>query len=263
MSDLLTVSMPTYNTDPKLLRRAVKHVLAQDYPNLRLVVINDGGKKISLPKDDRLFRLDLKENRGRYFCDAVTLASLDDGWFAVHDADDWAEQGMYSALMEAAAPHGAALGPYWRHMLNEEPYVWNVRQNPRQKMIAITSWATGVYSVSRMWKAGGIDPTFRVGFDTLHTLLITGSGKVGQVDTPYYHYEKTSNSLTTSGDTGFKTKVRKDAKAKITSVYKRSKILTRRKAPLKNLIYLSAPQSVRKEIDEYAAVLREQYKLAI
>lgn len=262
MSELLTVSMPTYNTDPRLLRRAVDSVLAQDYPNLRLVVINDGGGKINLPKDERLFTLNIKENKGRYFCDAVTLLSLEEGFFAVHDSDDWAEPGMYSALMSGARTRGVSLAPYWRHEIGKDPYVWHVKDNPNKKFISIVSWVSAVYSVERMWKAGGIDPTFRVGFDTLHTLLITNSGGYQKLKTPYYHYEKTKNSLTTSEKSGMKTQMRLESKKRIMDLYEKSKIYQRKGGQLRNLIYMSAPREVRQEVEKYAAELKYKYNLA-
>jgi glycosyltransferase involved in cell wall biosynthesis len=262
MSDLLTVSMPTYNTDPKLLRRAVKSVLNQDYKNIRLVVINDGGGKISLPKDPRLFQIDLSENRGRYFCDAVTLLSLDEGYFAVHDSDDWSEKNMYSSLMSAAKDHGAAYAPYWRHEIGKDPYVWEIRNNPKNKMITRVSWVSGVYSLDRMWKAGGINPSFRVGFDTLQTLLVMRTGKFNTLDTPFYHYEKTENSLTMSPGTGMKTKFRQEARSRLLFLYNRSEIDIKRKKPLKKLIYGGAPSELREEAESYSNELREKYRLA-
>lgn len=263
MSNILTVSMPTYNTDPKLLKRAVNSVLKQDYPNLRLVVINDGGRKIKLPKDDRIFSLDLKENRGRYFCDAVTLLSLDDGWFAVHDSDDWSENGMYSALVDAAQDNGAAFGPYWRHEIGKPPYVWQIKGSPRKRFVTRVSWVSGVCSVERMWQAGGINPYFRVGFDTLSTLLVMRTGKFGKVDIPFYHYEKTAGSLTMSKDTGMKTAMREESRKRLIFLYNRAEIDVRRKKGLKNLIYMGAPKELRLEAESYADELRGKYKLAI
>jgi glycosyltransferase involved in cell wall biosynthesis len=262
MTELLTVSIPTYNTDPKLLKRAVSSVLKQDYENIRLVVVNDGGKKPKLPKDSRIFTIDLEENRGRYFCDAVTLLSLDSGYFAVHDSDDWSEKKMYSSLMSAAEETGAAYAPYWRHEIGKEPYVWEIKDNPRKKFITRVSWASGVYSVERMWKAGGINPSFRVGFDTLHTLLMMRTGKFGRVDTPFYHYEKNLGSLTMSQNTGMKTKSRLNAKKRLIFLHNRAEMDIRRKKSLKNLIYQGAPEDLKKEAEAYAEVLKNQFRLA-
>lgn len=262
MTQILTVSMPTYNTDPKLLKRAVNSVIKQDYKNLRLVVVNDAGSKIKLPRSDKIFTIDLKENRGRYFCDAVTLLSVEEGWFAVHDSDDWSEKNMYSSLIAAAEEEGAAFAPYWRHELGKEPYIWQIKDNPRKRFMTRVSWASGVYSVDRMWRAGGINPSFRVGFDTLQTLLIMRTGKFESLEHPFYHYEKNSSSLTMSADTGMQAAIRKDTRKKLSFLYSRSEIDLKRKRPLKDLIYMSAPEALRKEAEFYADQLREQYRLA-
>ena len=44
----------------------------------RLIVVNDGGVEPSLDHDPRLDVLNLTVNRGRYFADAVVLATLED-----------------------------------------------------------------------------------------------------------------------------------------------------------------------------------------
>lgn len=258
MSDLLTVSMPVYNVDPKLLARAVKSVLNQDYKNLRLVVINDAGAPVKLPKDSRLVYLELNENRGRFFCDAVTLLSLDSGWFAVHDSDDWSNKKMYSKLINAAEPYGAAYCAYVLHRPGLKPKKMEVKDD-RKTYGSIGSWAAGVRTVDRMWAAGGLCPHYRVGFDTLNNLLTIKTGDYAVLDEALYHYDKRPESLTTAKKTALKSSYREGNKKRLIVLYNKAQRDLRRGIDIKRTVYMSSPQETRAEAEKYANQLRAMY----
>ena len=258
MSDLLTVSMPVYNTDPKIFSRAVKSVLKQDYKNLRLVVINDAGAPVKLPRDSRLVYLELEENRGRYFCDTVTLLSVDSGWFAVHDSDDWSDKKMYSKLIKAAAPYGASYCAFVWHRPGLEPKKMEVKQGVRSYR-SIGSWAAGVRTVERMWEAGGICPHYRVGFDTLNNLLTIKTGDYAVLDEGLYHYERRSDSLTVAKKTAIKSSYREANKKKLITLYNRAQRDLKRGVDLKRTVYMSSPQATREAAEKYAERLRNIY----
>ena len=261
MNDLLTVSMPVYNVDPKVFKRAVKSVLSQDYKNLRLVVINDGGEPVTLPKDPRVFYLELDENRGRYFCDSVVLLSVDSGWFAVHDADDWSDKKMYSTLIRAADPSGAAYCSFMWHRRGVKTKKMDVKTDVKSYK-SIGSWAAGVRTVERIWKAGGICPHYRVGFDTLNNLLTIKTGDYAVVDKGLYHYQRRPDSLTVAKKTAIRSAYREMNKKKLIVLYNKAQRDLRRGVDLKKTIYMSAPADTRFKAEEYSKKLRELYELA-
>jgi glycosyltransferase involved in cell wall biosynthesis len=261
MTDLLTVSMPVYNVNPKIFRRAVDSVLAQDYKNLRLVIINDGGQPLELPKDDRIFHLELDQNRGRYFCDSVVLLSLDSGWFAVHDADDWSDKKMYSTLIKAAKDTGAAYCSFMWHRPGLKPKKMDVKTDVRSYK-SIGSWAAGVRTVERMWAAGGVCPHYRVGFDTLNNLLITKTGQYAIVDKGLYHYERREQSLTVAKKTKINSEYREANKKKLVVLYNKAQRDIKRRVDLRNTVYMSSPQETRARAEEYSRELRKLYELA-
>lgn len=258
MSDLLTVSMPVYNVDPKIFARAVKSVLKQDYKNLRLVVINDAGSPVTLPKDSRITYFELAENRGRYFCDAVTLLSLDSGWFAVHDSDDWSDKKMYSKLISAAKPYGAAYCAFMLH----QPGKGSKKKEVKKDLKAygsIGSWAAGVRTVERMWGAGGICPHYRVGFDTLNNLLTIKTGEYAVLDDALYHYERRPDSLTIAKKTAQRSAYRQANRKKLIVLYNKAQRDLKRGVDIKRTIYMSSPQETRAAAERYANQLRSMY----
>lgn len=96
------MSLPTYNTPPDLLRRAVDSILAQDV-DLRLVVVNDGGDPPwdHLPDDPRITAVDLPRNVGRYHADATVLAATSSELWTPHDSDDLSRPGRYRTQLAA------------------------------------------------------------------------------------------------------------------------------------------------------------------
>lgn len=220
---VLTVSVPTYNTPPRLLARCLDGLLAQTVPDLRVVVTADGGAVPVLPgmRDPRVTVFTRPHNRGRYFADAVVLAALDpDSWFAVHDADDWAEREMYAELIAAAGEEGAATGPFWRHDLNRKPVIQQPQpQDPKAGFRHITHWCAGVTSVERARLAGGVHPGYRIGFDTLYSLMVALTGPVGVTEVARWHWQRRNGSLTRSKATHPGSVQRGNAKAALVRLY--------------------------------------------
>lgn len=214
----VTVSMPSWNTPPGLLRLAVGDVLRQEHRDLTLVVSNDGGEPLpDLPSDSRLVVVEHPTNRGRYVADAAVLA-VAEGAFAVHDADDLTHP-EHLARLVAALPEGegVAVGPYLRldpgrSVPTHHPVNRDLLDLRGRRWGHVTHWGSGLYSVDRMDRAGGILPAPRVGFDSLHTLLLALTGPVAVVDQPTYTWARRRGSLTSARETGFRSATRERAK---------------------------------------------------
>lgn len=112
------VSIPTYNTRPHLLQRAITSLLNQSATDIRVVVIFDGEPVLAgMPEDKRLVSLALASNMGRYFCDSVVHHALEgekEAFWKPHDADDWSEPDAIEMLVDAALD-GAALSSFCEH----------------------------------------------------------------------------------------------------------------------------------------------------
>lgn len=217
----VVVSMPTYRTPRKLLARAVRSMVEQTHDPLTLIVVEDGGPPVELPVHDRVVKLRLPTNRGRYFADAVVTEALKGMTGVVwspHDADDWSEPERFERLL----PHledGVAMARYWRHQQGrefvQEPAVGRLAR-PEPGWAHLGHWVSGVYTPERIERAGGIHPGFRVGFDTLFTRMIAMTGPVGISPHPDYHWcRRNGGSLTTARETGMGSPFRAEAKKRL------------------------------------------------
>lgn len=95
---LLTVAIPNYNYG-SYIERAIESVLAQDYPDLELIVVDDGSSDDSvrvveqaLAAPNRLHRAELirfDRNRGKLAALNAAVEQARGPYFIILDADDW------------------------------------------------------------------------------------------------------------------------------------------------------------------------------
>ncbi len=106
---------------PELLAEALASLAATGYPNLEVVVVNDGGAEPTLPDDPpfRLVHVDLECNRGRAAAANVGIARATAPWISFLDDDDLVYPEHFATLAAAAAGAGvrvvyadAAVGVY-------------------------------------------------------------------------------------------------------------------------------------------------------
>ena len=209
------VSVPYYQT-PFLIRRAVDLLLAQTYPDLRVVVTNDGDRNSPWPhlsdiKDDRLVRFTLKKNRGRYYADSVALAANPYPLFSVHDSDDWSEASRFGEMMDQLNEADAVCDGFIRHGTNGQ----TEKLKPRPELVGFRGgrslWHIAHHKA--IWKTEalkplGLGPRFRVGWDTYLMHFAALTLKVEWLKTYRYHQERRKGSLTQSAQTGIASKHR-------------------------------------------------------
>ena len=112
MGDLISVIVPVYNME-KYLKRCVDSILAQEYENLEIILVDDGSKDSS-PKmcdayagQDERIRVIHKENGGLSDARNAGLAVAKGSFIGFVDSDDWIEPGMYRNMYEAATKYQA------------------------------------------------------------------------------------------------------------------------------------------------------------
>lgn len=259
----LFVSTPTYRTPPKLLRRSVASVLASDVEDVRVIVVNDGGPELrELPKDSRLLVFKLPVNRGRYFADAVVTTALEnrpDDYYVPLDSDDWVEPEHYRRLLECDET-GFVMSPYFRHRHNGSPFLQEPSRarlrNPDGNFVHLGHWCSGMYRISRVTSAGGMHPGFRVGFDTLFTLMLAMTGPVTICESPGYHWQRRkSDSLTTARETRFGSSHRAEAKKKLVALH--AQAWSERARDSGAVIRRDVDQKLAGEVREHSQRLRE------
>lgn len=223
----VTVSMPYWRCQDTV-RRAVDAVLAQTYTDLILYVVNDGDDEtppwdeLADITDPRLIRVDLPVNRGRYFADAAVLASATTPWFAVHDADDWAEPFWLDHLVFAAAVGDlvAAFGYQAVHRPNRATTIEQVSlpfEAGPGNMRHLAHHA-GVYRTTVAQRLGG-HPGYRIGFDTLMVNMMAMLGPIGAVAQVLYHRTVREGSLTTDPSTRLGSRTRQQVRKALNRLY--------------------------------------------
>ncbi len=95
---ILTVLIPNYNYG-KYIAQAIDSILAQDYPAIELIIVDDGSKDNSVAEiekklsgDNHLYRSELialEQNRGKLAAINASLSHLTGEFLITLDADDW------------------------------------------------------------------------------------------------------------------------------------------------------------------------------
>ena len=103
---LITIIIPVYNKEA-YLARCLDSVLAQTYPHLEVLLVDDCSTDGSLKicedyagKDARVRVLKQEENSGASAARNAGIEAATGDYIGFTDADDWIEPGMYGALLE-------------------------------------------------------------------------------------------------------------------------------------------------------------------
>lgn len=107
MKDLISIIVPVYNAEKKLLR-CLKSIAEQTYKNFECIVVDDGSTDSSLSiceefssKDNR-FKVYHKKNTGVSSTRNYGLKRVTGDWVAFVDSDDWIESSMLEDLSKNA-----------------------------------------------------------------------------------------------------------------------------------------------------------------
>ncbi|MBQ6887390.1 MAG: glycosyltransferase [Lachnospiraceae bacterium] len=112
MGDLISVIVPVYNME-KYLKRCVESILAQEYRQLEIILVDDGSTDNSpamcdaYAKQDERICVIHKENGGLSDARNAGLAIATGSFIGFVDSDDWIEPEMYKDMYEAAKKHQA------------------------------------------------------------------------------------------------------------------------------------------------------------
>lgn len=238
MAPVITVSMPTFGTPRAMLRRAVSSVLAQDYSDIRLIVVSDGDQRGqiwadlgSLTDDPRLvvYEMGPERNMGRYYADAVTLAACDTPLWAMHDSDDQARPWWLSSMVEWMEESVADVVYVDQHVVAVDcqttifdPVLLPSRRGP----VRFAHYAHGaaLWQTDSLRSIGGPCPAFRVGYDTMLSTIAFAHMRVGIVRTSLngrklYVRHKRRGSLTTSPVTGMHSDFRRSQRVAMVDLW--------------------------------------------
>ena len=110
----ITVVVPTYNNAP-WLKRSLDSLMAQTYPYIEVIVVNDGSTDGTVAVLERYqaeypsLRIIHKENGGVTSARLRGVAEATGSWIGFMDADDEIDPEMYARLFQNAMAHSAEI----------------------------------------------------------------------------------------------------------------------------------------------------------
>lgn len=110
----LSVIVPVYNGE-STIEKCLLSIIGQDYPDIEIVIVNDGSTdeskniidKIILENSDSNIKLINKQNQGLPQARKTGVENSSGEYIGFVDADDWIEPDMYSVMMNKALEQDA------------------------------------------------------------------------------------------------------------------------------------------------------------
>ncbi|HFI0425468.1 TPA: glycosyltransferase family 2 protein [Streptococcus suis] len=112
MSPLISIIIPIYNVE-NYLSRCLDSVVNQTYPNLEIILVNDGTPDGSVAiaeayqEKDKRIKLIHQENAGLSEARNTGLSAATGDYIAFLDSDDWLELDAYEYLLQLLLDHNA------------------------------------------------------------------------------------------------------------------------------------------------------------
>jgi glycosyltransferase involved in cell wall biosynthesis len=171
-SDLVSVIMPCYNAAP-FVKKSVESVVNQTYPEVELIVVDDGSADDSTEIVERLItdypdkiKLLREKQKGPYIARNHGLANAAGDFIAFLDADDWWSEEFLKKLHTALLENDSAVLAYcgWQNIGlgggRGEPHIppdYEIEGKPKRFLRAASPWPIHAALTRRraIDKAGG------------------------------------------------------------------------------------------------------------
>lgn len=121
---LISVIVPVYNV-VDYLQRCVDSIRNQTYPNLEIILVDDGSTDKSgalaekMAMEDKRIRVFHKENGGASSARNLGISMAEGDYIGFVDGDDYIEPGMYERLLDAALSEGLRMAQISRDEIDE------------------------------------------------------------------------------------------------------------------------------------------------
>ena len=111
ITEKISVIVPIYNSEA-FLEKCINSILNQTYPNIEIILINDGSTDNSgmicknfQAKCGNVVYIDVGANRGVSHARNLGIKSVTGSLIGFVDSDDWIEEDMYMSLYDAITAH--------------------------------------------------------------------------------------------------------------------------------------------------------------
>ncbi|MFZ3073210.1 MAG: glycosyltransferase family A protein [Thermodesulfobacteriota bacterium] len=216
---VVSIVVPAYNHENYVVD-CIKSILEQDYPNIELIVINDGstdstGEKIRdyIRKNGESFRFISKENEGLVKTLNLGLKSAKGKYFCELASDDMLLPGSIRKRVEhleanpdieAVFADGYSLDgvtPTTKHLLGGGNRAYDSRTHTIKDLVGFTRkgkvivFPTGMIKKSVLDELGGFDEDFRFYEDIDMEYRLALRGRVGFINEPVMYLRRHSTNV--------------------------------------------------------------------
>ncbi|MDI5895618.1 glycosyltransferase [Flavobacterium algoritolerans] len=206
MQPLISVILPVYNAS-KFLAEAIDSILAQDFQNFELLIINDGStddsQLIINGYSDKRIRVFEKSNGGLIDTLAFGIERSDSLWIARMDADDVALPKRFEIQFQSIADDVAVIGTQ-ASLINEDGVEYGRTKfalNHKDIVVQLENLSSSIIHPSvlinkkMLEKAGGYDPKMHIAEDFDLWLRISKIGKIINIDQPLLKLRKHGSNI--------------------------------------------------------------------
>lgn len=209
---VISIIIPVYNTE-EYLRQCVASVCAQTFPDIAILLIDDGSTDGSgvicdrFAEEDPRVRVFHTENRGHYLARNIGLEEArrnGSRYIGFVDSDDWVDPEMFEALLERARETGADITECgWRCEYPDRSNEWVPAEGVFGTDDALYQLFKGQAHDcfwNKLWKISCFDgftfPAAQAYTDMIITYRIFArSDTVAGIEKAYYHYRQSDRSI--------------------------------------------------------------------
>ncbi len=210
---LISVIVPVYNVE-RYLAKCIDSILAQTYPSLEIILVDDGSKDSSgaicdsYAKKDSRIRVIHKENGGLSDARNRGIEEARGEYLGFIDSDDYIDPDMYEVLYETLERHGADMSMcgvyelYDGQAAEQVPEISDFGCTSEEAMkIVIDGQINYAYAVNKLYKRELFDgiryPVGKIIEDAFVILfLLEKTKKVALTNAKKYYYFHRENSIT-------------------------------------------------------------------
>ena len=215
----ISVIVPAYNIEP-YLRRCLDSLLAQSYPELEIIVTDDGSTDSTGALLDRyaaehpqIIAIHQK-NGGVTSARLAALKQAGGDYIGFVDSDDLVEPDFYAVLLAALQAGGCGMAACTADRIDEngsplpggDVDVQTPGVRPSLELFRDLFARGSIYPIvcwnklfdARLWQGRRFDTSFRYGDDGNVMHLICDGQTTACVDRPLYHYRLRTGSMTAS-----------------------------------------------------------------
>lgn len=220
----VSLIIPVYNTEKQYLQKCLESAIAQTYPNMEIILVDDGSTDGSADLVDEFAEKDHRvlvihqQNGGESNARNTGLRAACGDYIAFMDCDDFIEPQMYEQLVQALEENDAdmAISGFYREFISEnrtllienekevEPKVFDGKQLLRYlyERDAYRSFAymwDKLYRKELMVREDGelicFDESMKLGGDVVYLAeCALNTKKAVYLDKAFYHYVQRENS---------------------------------------------------------------------